>query len=160
MAENRLVDSPASRTMTKEGMIAEEHFSEDRPCILCNIERSPTDLSAKTGKDLSVTSWMSGLDTEHPIWTIPVTTERVLRYLKGIVDNCLALRASDHTQFSLFLDSSWRSNIKQQRGSCSELLIQNADTYMYTTSFAQKGISLSSTEGEYAALSDTTRTIT
>lgn len=85
--------------------------------------------------------------------------KRVLRYLKGTLDQMIVVCLGKNGQLTAFPNANLAANYEKNRKSRSGIMIIFGETIMNATSILQKSISISSTEAKYVALSDSVKTI-
>eukprot|EP00854_Cymbomonas_tetramitiformis_P034065 gene34065-biopygen9256 len=89
---------------------------------------------------------------------------RILRYLKGTVDDCLTLQCSSpashiaELEISAYLDADHAADKVTRRSVTGSLVRLNGSTVMYSSKL-QRTIAVSTADGELVALSETARDI-
>lgn len=116
-------------------------------------------LAVKTRPDIAVAASMLAQHVESPSRVQQGGAKRVLRYLKATKDAALIISPGDGNQLSAYVDSSWGGEPGFGRKSRSGIIIKYGNAAVYTASVLQKCTALSSTEAEFIALSESSKTI-
>ena len=116
-------------------------------------------LAVKTRPDIAVAASMLAQHVENPSMLQHNGAKRVLRYLKGTENAALRICPHNSNQLSAHVDSSWGGEPGFGRKSRSGVIIKYGDVAVFTASVLQKCTALSSTEAEFIALSEATKTI-
>lgn len=103
-------------------------------------------LAVKARPDLGVAASILGADVEHPAVKHVANVKRVLRYLRGPTDKEMTLKPGKDNQLSTYVDTSWESSAERNRKSLVGMVILYGDAVIYTSSYTQTFIAMSSTE--------------
>ena len=116
-------------------------------------------LAVKTRPDIAIVASILSQHVESPTTIQYTGAERVLCYLKETMKAALRISPTDDNQLVAFVDSSWEKEPGFGRKSRSGIIIKYASVPVSTAIVLQKFTALSSTEAEYIALSEASRTI-
>lgn len=84
---------------------------------------------------------------------------KLVKYLKGTRNHGLKRKPGEGNQLSAYVDSNWAGEPGAGRRSRTGFVLFYGSLAMHYTSSLQKGITLSSAEAEYVALSEATKII-
>jgi len=117
-------------------------------------------LAVKTRPDIAVVVSMLCSHVEEPSKLQEAGAKRILRYLNSTADAALHFQPGLSDQLSSHIESSWGGERGFGRRSRTGIVIKYGNATIYTTSILQKCTALSSTEAEFIALNEGSRTIT
>lgn len=116
-------------------------------------------LATHTRPDIFVATSMLARHVENPSKKHQQAIVKLVKYLKGTRNHGLKLTAGEGDQLSAYVDSNWAGEPGAGRRSRTGFVLLYGASLIHYTSSLQKGITLSSTEAEYVALSDATKMI-
>lgn len=88
-----------------------------------------------------------------------LVARRVLRYVKETEDQKLVLRPGKNDQLTAYIELVWGPETDAKRRILSMFMIMYGGVFIHGTSSLQKSFAPSSTEAEYIALSEVSRTM-
>jgi len=116
-------------------------------------------MATHTRPDIAVVTSMLARHVENPSRKHQKAVIKVVKYLKLKPDLGLKLCAGGGNQLSAYVDANWGGEPGSNRRSRSGIVLFYGNAAIHFTSTLQKCVTLSSTEAEYVALSEASKTI-
>lgn len=116
-------------------------------------------IATHTRPDIAVATSMLARHVEYPSKKHQEAVMKVVKYLKQTCRYGLKLAAGDGDQLSAHVDANWAGEPGAGRRSRTGIVVFYGSSAIHLTTALQKGITLSSTEAEYVALSEATKVI-
>ena len=116
-------------------------------------------IATHTRPDIAVAASMLARIVEKPSMKHQKAAIKVVKYLKAAPKLGLKLSAGKGDQLSAYVDANWAGEPGAKRRSRTGIVIFYGEAAVYYTTVLQKGVTLSSTEAEYVALSESSKVI-
>lgn len=116
-------------------------------------------LATRTGPDMAVAASMLASHLQEPTNAHLVSAKLVRRYLRWAAHYDMKINRGRGTQLTVYVDASWCSEAEKRRRSRSGLVLKYSNAVVAATINLQKFVNLNSTEVEYVALSEASKTI-
>ena len=114
-------------------------------------------IETKTRHDICLAVGQLAIHVKNPLLVRQRAVIRVLKYLEGSMNIGLQLDPGSEPGLCALLDVKWASKRGEGRRSRSDMLIFYGNDLVYYSSVLQKGVTVSITEAEYVALSDSSK---
>ena len=117
-------------------------------------------IATHTRPDIAVATSILARYVDSPSKKHQKAATKVVKYLKETPELGLKLAAGDGNQLVAYVDANWAGEPGAGRRSRTGIVLFYGKAAVYYTTALQKGVTLSSTEAEYIALSEAAKQIT
>lgn len=155
MHTSRSIASPINSSSDKEVTVIHLH-NKQKPRDRSIVE-SMLYFIVNTIPDTAMTASSLGPHVENLTIKHFIAAKRMLRYLNGARDLAFSIEPGESKQLTVFADSKYGAEQGSKKRSRSDILINYGSGPVYVGSLLQKGVTLISTEAEYAPLLDASR---